>query len=57
MIRFISMPLDGVVNLDVVEVTEVKPTLPKSLGSVKPVPTGGKYQYLLPIDRFTMRSR
>jgi hypothetical protein len=48
---------EGVVNLGIGEVTEVKPTLPKSLGSVKPVLTGAKYEYLLTIYRFTMRSR
>jgi hypothetical protein len=41
--------LSSVVKLGVGGVTEVKPTLPKSLGNVKPVRSGGKYEYLPPI--------
>jgi hypothetical protein len=36
------------VNVGVGGVTEVKPTLPRSLGNVKPFQTGGKYEYLPP---------
>jgi hypothetical protein len=43
---FINVNQKGVVNLGVGGVTEVKPTLPKSLSNVKPVQTGGKYEYL-----------
>jgi hypothetical protein len=46
-----------VVNLGVGGVAEVKPTLPKSLGNVKPVRTDGKYEYLPIIYRVTLRSR